>query len=169
MANYYSPTIIQPTILLAAMTPLERLVLSHVFSAEADGDGLYFYAEETPADMLTLSRAELAAALAEAGGRSSAIHAYAAKQLAQVPSGQSEIDLDLTAGIGWEDIVQGIIRRSPTLRYATAVSAFTCSRMRADGFGGMAVLITADAIRAKSTTDLIEEFFADAGLADALD
>jgi hypothetical protein len=36
--------------------------------------------------------------------------------------------------------------------------------MRPDGFGGMAVLITADAVRGKSTNDLIEEFLSEAGL-----
>jgi len=168
MADYYSPTIIQPTIPLAAMTPLERLVLSQVFSAWADGDGLYFYAEETPADVLTLSRAELKAALAASDGSSGAIHAYAADRLAQTPAAECEIELDLTSDIGWERIFQNIVSQSPTLRYVAAISAFTCSRMRPDGFGGMAVLITAEAIMAKSTSDLLEEFFAAAGLGDAL-
>jgi hypothetical protein len=36
--------------------------------------------------------------------------------------------------------------------------------MRPDGFGGMAVLITRDAIVGKSTNDLIEDFLAEAGL-----
>jgi len=169
MADYLSPTVIQPTIPLAAMTPLERLVLSHVFSAWAEGDGLYFYAEETPAGVLTLSRAKLKAALAASDGSSGAIHGYAAARLAQTPAAECEIELDLTSDVGWERIFQDIVKRSPTLRYVTAVSAFTCSRMRPDGFGGIAVLITAEAIMAKSTNDFLEEFFATAGLTDALD
>ena len=44
-----------------------------------------------------------------------------------------------------------IIRRSATLRYVTAVSAFTCSTMRPDGFGGRAAVITADTVMDKST------------------
>jgi galactokinase len=56
------------------------------------------------------------------------------------------------------------VRRSATLRYVTAVSAFTCSRMRPDGFGGMAVLITADAVIGKSTNDIIGDFLNEAGL-----
>jgi hypothetical protein len=36
--------------------------------------------------------------------------------------------------------------------------------MRPDGFGGMAVLITADRIMNKSTHDLIAEFLAETGL-----
>ncbi len=38
--------------------------------------------------------------------------------------------------------MQDIVKRSPTLAYVTAVSSFTCSRMRPDGFGGAAVVIT---------------------------
>lgn len=62
------------------------------------------------------------------------------------------------------------MRRSPTLDNVTVISAFTCSKMRPDGFGGMAVLITADAIKGKSTNDLLEDFLAEAepgGKADA--
>ena len=39
MADYFTPTDIQQTIPEADMTPLERLLLSHVFEAERDGDG----------------------------------------------------------------------------------------------------------------------------------
>jgi hypothetical protein len=53
----------------------------------------------------------------------------------------------------WESIFQDIVRRSARLRYVTAISAFTCSKMRPDGFGGMAVLITPSAVVGKSTSD----------------
>ena len=66
--------------------------------------------------------------------------------------------------MSWESIFQDIVRRSATLRYVTAVSAFTCSRMRPDGFGGMAVLITPSAVIGKSTNDVIEDFLAEAHL-----
>jgi hypothetical protein len=60
--------------------------------------------------------------------------------------------------------VQDILRRSSRLRCVTAVSSFTCSKMRPDGLGGMAVLITADRVLAKSTGELIEDFLEEAGL-----
>jgi len=66
--------------------------------------------------------------------------------------------------MSWEGIFQDILRRSKTLRYVTAVSAFTCSRMRPDGFGGMAVLITPTAVVGKSTSHIIEDFLAEAHL-----
>ena len=41
MADYFTPTVIQRTIPESEMTPLEHLMLSHVFEAERDGDGWY--------------------------------------------------------------------------------------------------------------------------------
>ena len=67
--------------------------------------------------------------------------------------------------MGWECLLQDIVRRSPTLRYVTAIASFDCSKIRPGGFGGMAVLITADRIIGKSTHDLLQEFLAEAGLA----
>jgi len=64
-------------------------------------------------------------------------------------------------GQAWELILQDIVRRSPTLDHVTIVSAFTCTKMRPDGFGGMAVLITADTIRGKSTNDFLEDLLAE--------
>ena len=75
-------------------------------------------------------------------------------------AGDTEIEIDFS-GTSWEFIFQDIVRRSATLRYVTAVTSFTCSKMRPDGFGGMAVLITADAIVGKSTNDILEDFLAE--------
>ena len=162
MADYFTPTVIQPAIPVADITPLERLLLSHIFNAEADGEGLYFYADERPADMIWLDRAPIEAALAQlpAAGDSTAA-SFVTEQLARVPADNAEIELDLS-GTSWEFIFQDIVRRSATLRYVTAVSAFTCSRMRPDGFGGMAVLITPSAVIGKSTSDIVEDFLNEA-------
>ena len=56
------------------------------------------------------------------------------------------------------------MKRSKTLDYISVLTAFTCSRMRPDGFGGMATLITAEAVVGKSTNDILEELLAEAGL-----
>ena len=56
---------------------------------------------------------------------------------------------------------QDIVRRSAKLRYITVTTAFTCSKMRDDGFGGMALFITADAIKACSTTEFLSDCLAD--------
>ncbi len=166
MANYYSPTVIQPTIPQTDMTPLERLLLESMFSASdsADGGGLYFHAEEGPVDFIVLSRAEIEAALGASNGTAGTAATFVAERLSRVAPEEVEIDLDLSGTSTWEFIFQEIVRRSPTLRYVTAITSFECSKMRPDGFGGMAVLITADRILGKSTHDLIAEFLAETGL-----
>jgi hypothetical protein len=164
MADYYFPTVIQQTIPDADMTPLERLLLTQTFSAEPDGDGVYLYAEEGPVDFIVLSRAEIETAIAASNGAAGTAATCVAECLSRFPPEQTEIDLDLSGTSIWEFIFQDIVRRSPTLRYVTAIASFDCSKMRPDGFGGMAVLITPDRILAKSTHDLIAEFLAETGL-----
>jgi hypothetical protein len=162
MADYFTPTVIQPAIPAGDITPLERLLLSHIFYAEPDGDALYFSADQQPADMIWLDRSPLEAALVQstAAADSTAV-AVVTGQLAQVPADNVEIELDFSDR-SWESIFQDIVRRSKTLRYVTVVSAFTCSKMRPDGFGGMAVVITPTAVMGKLTSDIIEGFLAEA-------
>jgi hypothetical protein len=163
MADYFTQTVIQPTIPTTDITPLERLLLSEIFSAEPHGEGLYFFAEDNPALMLALDRDELAAALAASRTYTSSANTHVAEQLSSLPVDEDAIDLDLS-GTSWEFIFQDIVRRSKSLRYVTAVTSFTCSKMRPDGFGGMAVLITADEIMGKSTHEILGDFLSETGL-----
>jgi len=130
MADYYTPTVIQQTIPEVDMTALERLLLSHVFDAERDGEGWYFFSEAGPVDMTTIARAALEAALAASEpDLDSTAYAFARKRLAdlkddELQDGQLDVDFSETS---WERILQDIVRRSRTLRYVSAVSSFTCS------------------------------------------
>lgn len=162
MADYYTPTVIQPAIFETDMTPLERLVLGHVFDAETDSEGTYFFTEIGPSDCFGLPVDRLRAALARSQGSETILYDHFVRELAALSEEDAELDVDL-GDIGWESIFQDIVRRSSTLDHVTAVAAFTCSRMRPDGFGGMATLITADAIKSKSTSDILEEFLAGDG------
>jgi hypothetical protein len=159
MADYFSPTVIQPSIPIADMTPLERLLLSHIFNGEPDGDGLYFCADEGPSDIIWLDRAPIENALAQSIPSSAT--AFVTEQLARIPADNVEIELDCSDMV-WQAIFQDIVSRSKTLRYVTAVTSFTCSRMRPDGWGGMAVLITPSQVMGKSTSDIIEDFLNEA-------
>ncbi|MBL0000494.1 MAG: hypothetical protein IPO97_05535 [Sphingomonadales bacterium] len=49
-----------------------------------------------------------------------------------------EIELD-ECGDLWADVLQDIVRRSPDLDHLTVTMAFTCSKMRPDGFVGLAM------------------------------
>jgi hypothetical protein len=69
---------------------------------------------------------------------------------------QGEVEIDVSRA-PWVFFLQDIVLRSPTLDYVTVVTAFTCSKMRPDGFGGSATLITADGVTSMSTPDALEE------------
>jgi hypothetical protein len=161
MADYYTPTVIQQTIAEADMTPLQRLLLSRIFESERDEEGWHFYSESGPADMIMVERAALESTLAASElDIDSTTNSFVRELLAdlkdeKVQNGYLDIDLSIAS---WEFIVQDVVRRSSTLKYVSAVSSFTCSRMRPDGFGGAVVVISADAILGKSTSDLLEEF-----------
>jgi hypothetical protein len=173
MPDYYQQTVVQQTIPDGDMTPIERLLLSSIFTAERDGDGWYFFAEENPSVMITVTRRELEQALGASPDDGSAARACVTEQLAAAGTGAAEIDLDIShasldlSGTSYESFFQDIVRRSKTLKYISVVTAFACSRMRPDGFGGMAVLITRDAIMGKTTGDFLEDMIAEAGLDDA--
>jgi hypothetical protein len=154
MADYFTPTVVQPTIPEADMTVLERLLLTQIFESEPDGDGLYFFAALSPNDQLELSVEEVRAALAASDGIESQSAILVSERLQAVDADEADLALDLSME-SWEFIFQDILRRSLTLDHITVLLAFTCSKMRPDGFGGMAVLITADIVQGKSTNDML--------------
>jgi hypothetical protein len=170
MADIYCPTVIHPVIALADMTPLEALLLSQVFDAEPEADGLYFFAEQGPNDAIRLPVKQLRALLSASAGVPSTAADQVVRCLAAVPDGETEIVLDLSGSQGdqdtdinrstWRDILQDIVRRSPRLRSVTAVSSFTGSKLRHDYVGGKVVFVTADQIQTRSTADIEEEFHA---------
>jgi hypothetical protein len=159
MADYLTPTVVQQNIPMSDVSPLERLLLENIFSVERYGEELYFFAEDGPSTFPVIDRP----ALASSQNRPSSIANVIADQLARAPKEETEVEIDM-GSVSWESIFQDIVRRSPTLSHVSVVSAFTCTKMRADGFGGMAVLITKDAIRGKSTNDILEDFLVETGL-----
>jgi hypothetical protein len=160
MTDYYSPTVIPEIIPNADITPLEVLLLSHIFDAESDGDGTYFHSWQGPSDLIWVNGAALRTALNAADKRSSQVRDYVEEKIKKSSADQEDIELDMS-GISWELILQDIVRRSSRLRYITVTTAFTCSKMRSDGFGGMALFITAAAIKACSTTEFLSDCLAE--------
>jgi hypothetical protein len=157
MADYFMQTVVHQTIPHADITPLERLLLSHIFEVQPDGDGLYPFSEQGPSDMLWLTSAELEEALAASMTAESAANGFIREQLAKSKADEGEIELDMSEP-GWPFLFQDIVRRSSTLKFVSIEAAFTCSKMRSDGFGGMAMLITGNDVFSKSTGELLQEF-----------
>jgi hypothetical protein len=163
MADYFTPTVVQQVISDVDLTPLERLLLSRIFQSERDGDGWYFFAETRPEEVVGATRVDLDLALTSSPDTESTLHRCVTEQLTDADPDTAEITLDFT-GTSWAFFLQDIVKRSSTLLYISVVSAFTCSKMRPDGFGGMAILVTPDAILGQSTSDLLEDLIDQAGL-----
>ncbi len=167
MADYHTPTVLQPVIPECDMTALERLILTHMFGCEVQDDGLYLFAETAIDEMLAFDRAVLAAALDISLGVDGELSDFVRARLDATPPGEI-VDLDMTGELGWQSVLQDILRRSATLDRIIATSAFTCTRMRPDGFGGMVVLISADQILSQDTWNLTQELIEQADTASAV-
>ena len=147
MADYHSPTVVQPSIPVSDMTPIEQLLLTTMFESEPDGDALYLFAPVYMDDMPVLEIDEVRTALAESGeGRTAA---FICDQLAKLDGDDAYLQLE--AEIPWETAFQDIVRRSATIEHVEIVTSFTCSKMRPDGFGGAITIITGDEVLSNST------------------
>lgn len=154
MADYYSQCVVSPMLSLSDLTAAERLILCNMFESETDADELYLFAEVGRNSMIDLELPDIQVALA-----TSAEGSAAADLLAGAIAGLAEDDTvaEIDMDDHWIGILQEIVRRSPTLTFIAIETAFTCSKMRPDGFGGSALLITADAVDAMSTSQFIDE------------
>lgn len=159
MADYHSPTTVQPNIPIAAMTALELRLLCELFEFERDDATIYFFATENVADTAWIDRTELLALLDGGDDRPSAIADVVRAELAATDPQEKEFELDFSL-IGYDRIFQDIVKRRPDIDHIQIVAAWTCTRMRPDGFGGMATVITAETVESMSTTSFIEEVLA---------
>lgn len=161
MADYFTPTVIDPMIPLAAMLPLERMFLSRVFEEEVEDDAAYYFSEVGASDTVFLPAADVRVALDLMTPDQSRLAQKIIDEQADAILGEGDIELELCDDL-WPDVLQDIVRRAPDIDHLTATMAFSCSRMRPDGFGGLAMLITAGEIRSASTHTLFDRFFDEA-------
>lgn len=161
MADYYTPTVVDPVIPTSVILPIERLFLAQVFDEELDGDAAYYFSELGAIDLVSLPAAEVRAALDAATPETSRLAQKLIDEQPDAILGEDDIVLDM-AGDLWPDVLQDIVRRSLDLQELTVTMAFTCSKMRHDGFGGLAMLITASTIRSESTHTLFDRFYKEA-------
>jgi len=161
MADYYTPTVIDPVIPLAAMLPIERMFLAQVFDEELDGDAAYYFSEDGANDLIFLPAVDVRTALDAATPETSRLAQKLIDEQPDAILGEDDVELDMCGDL-WADVLQDIIRRSAELDHLTVTMAFTCSKMRPDGFGGLAMLITADTVRSESTHALFDRFYTEA-------
>lgn len=161
MADYFSPTVINPLIPLAAMLPIERLFLRQLFDEQREGEAAYYFSEAGPGDVITLPAADLRTALDAASAATSRLAQKLIDEQCEAILGEADIRIDMCGDL-WPDVLQDIVRRSPDLDHLSVTTAFTCSKMLPGGFGGLAMLITASMIRSESTSTLFDRFYGEA-------
>ncbi len=168
MADYRSPTVVNPVIPVENMTSLERLLLEAVFDVEFDEDetAMYFYSELGPNAQITVDRDQLQTAFRESAVTPKGTAAEHVADLCRSSAGSDErkcqyLDIDMSEPV-WPSILQDIVRRAQTINEIVVTTSYTCSRMRPDGFGGAVMLITADTIARNSTSRMIEGLRAEA-------
>lgn len=151
MADYLTQVVVRPSIPNACMTPLERWLLEQMLESEPDDDDTTcFFASEGIVDLADATD-ELEAKMRDDTS------SLAAAVRGQLPNANDPGSLDLDA-IGHAAVFQAIIaRHTELIPYVTLEMAFTCSRMRPDGFGGGAKLITADAVSSVYTGQWVDE------------
>jgi hypothetical protein len=152
MADYRTRTVVEQTIPNVLMTSLDSFLLTHIFESEPYEDGVYFFTEESPNQIIFLDGHEpdhLIEAIEKTKDTDPELCADVKRSM-QTDGDTVEIDCD-TFG-NYHRVFQGIIRRSGgKLPYVITQGAYTCSKMRPDGFGGMADVITADTVESVST------------------
>lgn len=167
MCRKWTPTAVAPPIPLEDITPLERLLLSLILDAKDDGRRLDFRARSGPSEILTLSRSDLAEALqASAHATGSIANEYVVERFGTSAMSHGgdpfdDFDLDMT-GTSWEFILQDIVRRSSTIDEIVVKAATMSDGPLFDDLAGSVTLITATAIKSKSTDEVLEELRQDA-------
>jgi hypothetical protein len=157
MADYYSQCVVSPTLPLTDLTAAERLVLCAIFDSEVDEQDLYLFAEISRSSSITLELPDALVALSATAAASAATRLLS-KGVADTPEGEDLVEIDVEDA--WTEIFQEIVRRSDTLSFVAIETGLTCSRMRSDGFGGAAVVVTADTCDTMSTSQFIDETLA---------
>ncbi len=93
MADYYTPTVVEPMIPLTAMLPIERLFLAQVFSEEVDGETAYYCSDDGASDLIYLDAEAVRSALNAASAETSSLARKLIDEQPDAILGDEEIEL----------------------------------------------------------------------------
>lgn len=160
MADYYTQIVVQQTIPERLISPFERLLLAEILESTSCEQGIYYFSSNGPSCDITLNRRELELALEKS--ERSRLRPFIAGRLKKAVPDHDYVDFDLSAapfGDAYIVLLQDIVRRSKdNLPYLTIACAYTCNKMRPDGFGGMGIIITPARVLYQSTYDFFEDY-----------
>src|SRR3546814_4276506 len=107
MADYYTPTVVEPFIPLSAMLPIERLFLAQVFDEEIADETAYYSSEDGANDLILLHAAEVRAALDGAKPDTSRLAQEMLDEQPDAITCADDIELEM-CGVVWEGVLQDI-------------------------------------------------------------
>lgn len=153
-----------PPIPLCDLTPLDRLVLSHVLDCSETDEGFVLFTDLGPTNPICVQRADLLEAYhASVRYAGSALNTFIANHITALfpPASDGDantcVDIDLSA-FPWQFVVQDAVTRSSTLREVVVIQWMNHPSQRPDSFGASVSLITARAIHHATSEDLLTRF-----------
>ena len=152
-----------PPIPLADITPLEKLILTHVLECSETEAGLVLFTDVGPINPIRVKRQALLDAFgASAQHADSALNAFVGNRILALlptsPDGNdvaSEIDL---SEFPWQFIVHDIVARSPSLAEVTVIQWMNHPSQRLESYGASVSLITGKGIHHATSEDLLNRF-----------
>ena len=153
MTDYWTPMVVEQFIPNVMMTPLDSFLLTRIFESAQYEDGVYFFAEEWPGELIFLFDDE-PDHLLEAIEKTKDIDPELCADVKRAMQTDGDtVEVNCYNFGSYCRVFQGIIGRSGgRLPYVTTQGAFTCFKERPDGcLGGLAEVITADAVESVST------------------
>ncbi len=152
-----------PPIPLADITPLEKLILTHVLECSETEAGLVLFTDVGPVNPITVKRQALVDAFGASAAQSgSALNAFIGSRiLALLPTSaygdDIAADIDLTE-FPWQFIVHEIVARSPSLQEVTVIQWMNHPSQRLETYGASVSLITGKGIHHATSEDLLKRF-----------
>ncbi|MCQ4633946.1 hypothetical protein GB927_028195 [Shinella sp. CPCC 100929] len=152
-----------PPIPLADITPLEKLVLTHVLECSETEAGLVLFTDVGPINPINMKRQALLDAFgASAPQADSALNAFIGSRILALlptsPDGNdvaAEIDLN---EFPWPFIVHDIVARSPSLPEVTVIQWMNHPSQRLETYGASVSLITGKGIHHATSEELLKRF-----------
>ncbi|NTE68105.1 hypothetical protein G6M85_21100 [Agrobacterium tumefaciens] len=165
MINLETRIYAYPPIPLSDITPLEKLVLTHVLECSETEAGVVLFTDFGPTNPISVKREPLLEAYrTSALQANSALNDFIASRVVALLHGPADnvdaevmIDIDLSE-FPWQFVVQDIVARSPNISEVTVIQWMNHPSQRPDTYGASVSLITAKAIHHATSEDLLSRF-----------
>ena len=164
MTNLETRIYTYPPIPLADITPLERLILTHVLECSETEAGLVLFTDFGPINPISITRRMLLESYGYSAARTdSTLNVFIAGRVLALSSATVEHDTEAAVEIDlsefpWQFVVQDIVSRSPDLPEVTVIQWMNHPSQRPETYGASVSLITAKAIHHATSEDLLSRF-----------